>query len=301
MALVTHAKKPATHQKKRQGGHHRHSKHYLKAYWPYLPMLLVVYIGFFVSNQWSNKQHVLGTASNLNTTSLLSYTNTERQDNYESRLTLSNNLDSAAQAKAEDMAKNNYWSHISPSGKTPWDFMNAAGYSFRLAGENLAYGFSSAQATISGWMNSPEHRANILGNGYRNVGFGVASSSDYQSNGPETIVVAEYATPTSRADTISFSVPNPPIKITPIKPTEISAQPVSRIQILTNGSAIWSIIFASLSGAAFMYVLIKYGVRFKLAVRKSEAFIISHPLLDILTVAIIMSGFVLTRTGGFVR
>jgi hypothetical protein len=301
MTLVTQGKKPASHQKKRQGGHHRHSKHYLKAYWPYLPMLLFVLAGIYVSNLWGNEQHVLGASSNLSSAILLDDTNIERKNNKETSLTLTNSLSSAAQAKADDMVKSNYWSHVSPSGKTPWNFINAAGYNYQLAGENLAYGFSSAQATITGWMHSPEHRANLLGREYQNVGFGVASSSNYQGNGPETVIVAEYAKPAINSNTISFTVSDPVKKVAPVNPVEISSRPVSRIQILTGGSAIWSILLASAVGLCSMYFLIKYALRFKLAVNKSEIFLISHPLVDIIAVAIIIVGFVLTRAGGFVR
>jgi uncharacterized protein YkwD len=171
MALATRAK-PAPHQKKRQGGHHRHSKHYLKAYSPYIPMLLIVGVGFLISSAWSNSQHVLGASSDLSTVSLLKYTNIQRQKNSESALSLNDDLMSAAQAKAESMVQENYWSHTSPNGQTPWSFIVASGYNYQLAGENLAYGFSNAEAAITGWMNSPEHRANILSTDYQNVGFG---------------------------------------------------------------------------------------------------------------------------------
>ncbi len=53
MALATRPK-PNIHSKKKQAKHHRRSKHYLKAYWPYLPMLMVVVIGLAISSLWSN-------------------------------------------------------------------------------------------------------------------------------------------------------------------------------------------------------------------------------------------------------
>jgi hypothetical protein len=300
MALATRVK-PAPHQKKRQGGHHRHSKHYLKAYWPYIPMLLIVGLGLLVSSIWNNNQHVLGVSSDLSASSLLKYTNIQRQKNNEPALTLNNNLMSAAQAKAENMVQKNYWSHTSPSGQTPWSFIIAAGYNYQLAGENLAYGFSSAQAAIIGWMNSPEHRANILTSAYQNVGFGVASSPNYQNNGPETVVVAEYAEPALNSNSISFTVPKQTVKNSTVKPTEISAQPVSRIQLLSGGNNLASIVVAVVTGAALMFILIKYGIRFKRAVRISEAFFVHHPLLDTVAIFAITVGYVLTRSSGFIR
>ena len=52
MALATRPK-PTTQHKKRQAQHHRHSKLYLKPYWPYLPMLTIMGIGVMASRSWS--------------------------------------------------------------------------------------------------------------------------------------------------------------------------------------------------------------------------------------------------------
>ena len=41
-----------------------------------------------------------------------------------------------------------------------------------LVGENVAYGFSSAQATLNGWIASPSHKANLEGN-YSHYGLSV--------------------------------------------------------------------------------------------------------------------------------
>lgn len=41
------------------------------------------------------------------------------------------------------------------------------------AGENVAFGYRTAQDVVKGWINSPGHRNNILGN-YNLTGIGVA-------------------------------------------------------------------------------------------------------------------------------
>src|SRR5947209_5774678 len=127
--------------------------------------------------------------------SLLAYSNNQRAAAGEGYLSLNGALDSAAQAKANDMVAENYWGHYSPSGASPWTFISNAGYGYSAAGENLAYGFASSADVITAWMNSAEHRANLLNGGYVDVGFGIANSPDYVGTGPETIVVAEYGTP----------------------------------------------------------------------------------------------------------
>lgn len=84
-------------------------------------------------------------------------------------------LTAAAANKANDMIVHQYWSHTSPSGVGPWYWISAAGYPYLYAGENLAQGFSTDDAIVSAWMNSAEHRANILSPNYRDIGCGFAS------------------------------------------------------------------------------------------------------------------------------
>jgi hypothetical protein len=300
MALATRPK-PATHTKKRQAGHHRQSKHYLKAYWPYLPMLTIVVVGLMINGLWASHAKVLGASSDFSSASLLINTNQQRANDKETALTLDPQLTQAAQAKADDMVANNYWAHDSPSGKTPWTFITAAGYNYQAAGENLAYGFKGAGAVITGWMNSPEHRANVLSTSYQNVGFGVAISPDYQGQGPETIVVAEYGEPVASAANITFTVPS---STTPVQApvTELAAQPVSRIQLITGGQAAWSaLVVSALSGAALALFIVRHGLRFKKLVLESETFVARHPFLDIAIVFVMTSGFLLTRTSGIIR
>lgn len=140
-------------------------------------------------------RNVLGYATDMSVASLLSGTNQQRIANGLGALALNSQLSQAAQSKAQDMLNNDYWAHTSPTGVTPWYWITSAGYSYQTAGENLAYGFATAADTITGWMNSPGHRANILNTTYKDVGFGIVNAPNYQSSGPETIVVAMYAEP----------------------------------------------------------------------------------------------------------
>ena len=39
-------------EKKIKAKHHRHSKSYLKSYWPYIPILLILAIGFIANLYW---------------------------------------------------------------------------------------------------------------------------------------------------------------------------------------------------------------------------------------------------------
>lgn len=158
-------------------------------------MVMVVLAGFVLNTLWSSAKDVLGYATNVSTYSLLQDTNIQRSQNGKSALSLNNQLSQAAQAKANDMVARDYWSHVTPDGKQPWQFIANTGYLYVSAGENLAYGFSTSSSTVAGWMNSPSHRANILNADYLEVGFGIANSANFQGTGEETVVVAMYAKP----------------------------------------------------------------------------------------------------------
>lgn len=223
MTLQKQKKKmPTVRQQKRTGQHHKRTRGYHTPYWPYLPMVAIIGLSFF-ANSWLARPSsgVLGYATDMSVQSLLDDTNQQRVANGESNLSLNTQLDQAAQAKADDMAARDYWSHNTPDGQTPWTFITTAGYSYHTAGENLAYGFTTAADTLTGWMNSAGHRANILNTSFVDVGFGIANSPNYQGTGPETIVVAMYASPA-----VGTPPAPAPVKATPVAPTPVADTPV---------------------------------------------------------------------------
>lgn len=181
----------------------------------FLPAILISLVATLMSLQphtmLPNSRQVLAYATNMSTGGLLSATNVQRSNNGTGVLTANSQLQSAAQAKAQDMANRGYWSHETPDGDQPWVFVTAAGYQYSAAGENLAYGFLSSDSAVTGWMNSPPHKANLISTNFIEVGFGIANSADYcywgdhdnnastadtyQCYGNQTIVVAMYGKP----------------------------------------------------------------------------------------------------------
>jgi uncharacterized protein YkwD len=91
-------------------------------------------------------------------------------------------LDQAALVHAEDMLERNYYAHVSPEGDTVVDRYAAAGGSrWEFVAENISQcaGCTAGLQTVvnlqRGWMDSPEHRANILAEGLDQFGFAIAS------------------------------------------------------------------------------------------------------------------------------
>lgn len=188
--------------------------------------LLLVQLAYNL--QVTGNFRVLAYATNVATQDLHTLTNKERSANGLVPLSLNAMLNQAAQAKAEHMIANDYWSHVAPDGTTPWYFIDQAGYHYINAGENLAYGFLDSSGAVQGWMDSPGHRANILGD-YADVGFGYANGKNYQG-GENTVIVAMYGT----APTAPVAVQTEPAPPSPPAP---APQPTPQVQAVEQPAA----------------------------------------------------------------
>lgn len=85
-------------------------------------------------------------------------------------VTLSAKLARAALEHSRDMAAHNIFDHIGSRGDSPGERMTQAGYRWRLAGENIASGMTSADAVMNGWLGSPHHCQNIMTPGFTEMG-----------------------------------------------------------------------------------------------------------------------------------
>jgi uncharacterized protein YkwD len=114
------------------------------------------------------------------TAQVVTLTNAERAKAGCGPLTVNGTLTAVAQAHSADMAAHNYFDHNSQDGRSPFDRMTAAGYRYSTAAENIAAGQRTPQDVMTGWMNSPGHRANILNCALKEIGVGYATSSSSQ-------------------------------------------------------------------------------------------------------------------------
>ncbi|MFZ5559597.1 MAG: CAP domain-containing protein [Patescibacteria group bacterium] len=105
---------------------------------------------------------------------VIKWTNTQRAKYGLPILKENLKLDASAQLKVEDMFKNQYFGHTSPSGVEVGDLANEVAYEFISIGENLALGnFENDERLVEAWMNSPGHRENILNTKYKEIGVAV--------------------------------------------------------------------------------------------------------------------------------
>lgn len=118
------------------------------------------------------------TASGV-TARVIQLVNAERAKVGCSALTANATLAKAAQAHSADMAAHQNMSHTGSDGSSPGDRITRAGYSWSAYGENVAYGYSTPEQVMAGWMSSPGHRANILNCSYKEIGVGLAQPNSY--------------------------------------------------------------------------------------------------------------------------
>ncbi|CAF2374575.1 unnamed protein product [Rotaria sp. Silwood2] len=85
----------------------------------------------------------------------------------------------AATNHAKSMLYYNYFSHTGRDGSSFVDRIVAEGYSRNCAGgENIA-GNQTPEKTVTAWINSPGHCANLMNKGFKAIGVGYAQGGPY--------------------------------------------------------------------------------------------------------------------------
>lgn len=144
---------------------------------------------------------------------LFSLTNQDRTSNGLEALDDNGTLDDIAESRSDDMITNDYFSHIQLNGQYVWPTMSADGIRYTSAGENIGWltGYADPAAEINAmFMDSPPHRANILG-AYDELGVGSWYTSDAwnypdSGGGPWTDVYMF----TQEFVQVGYSAPPPP-------------------------------------------------------------------------------------------
>lgn len=117
---------------------------------------------------------LLGQTTPSPTAEVLRLTNAAREKQGLSPLGLNEALTKAAQAHADDMAKNGYFSHEAPDGTDMVIRIDRVGYRYRGIAENIAMGQRTPKQAVDGWLKSPGHRRNMLNSAYQDLGVGIS-------------------------------------------------------------------------------------------------------------------------------
>ena len=153
----------------------------------------------------------------FNSREIILETNRVRTANNLGPLKANPKLDLAASEKLSDMIAKGYFSHNNPEGVAPWFWIEKNDYEYTHAGENLALGFLRADETVTAWMNSPSHRANIINTNYNEIGVATGKAT---INGITGILTVQMF---GKSTTEQIVIPQP----TPVSTPESSTNPLS--------------------------------------------------------------------------
>jgi uncharacterized protein YkwD len=112
-------------------------------------------------------------------------TNRLRQEHDRGKITVDKKLATTAQQFADYMARTDRYGHQA-DGQTPTERVTANGYEYCLVAENIAMRYNSAgyetaalaEGFVKGWIDSPEHRKNMLDPDVTEIGVGLAMSKE---------------------------------------------------------------------------------------------------------------------------
>lgn len=204
--------------------------------------------------------------STITVNRIVQLTNAEREKADLPALAVNAKLAAAAQEKGQHMLAEDYFAHISPSGVTPWFWISKAGYSYLVAGENLAIDFTEAEDVVAAWIASPSHQANMLNAEYTETGVAVVSG---EFEGSTSIIVVHMfgkppfssvpakAQPTATPAPKPSSTPQPsatpspapaPVPIPSVPPADTTPPRVPRIALAGPSNIVGNTVSVRISG-----------------------------------------------------
>ena len=119
------------------------------------------------TTQAASKPNYTVNSSNSDIRGVYNLVNQQRANSGVSKLEYRNDLQSAANTRAKELATN--FSHTRPNGSACFTAINV---SYKTAVENIAYGSDDVSGTMNQWMNSKNHRENILSTKYTGIAVG---------------------------------------------------------------------------------------------------------------------------------
>ncbi len=145
-------------------------------------------------------------------------------------------LDSVARERAVDMIDRDYFSHYTPEGKKPWQWIDQSQYRYERFGENLAVDFITAKAVLTAFQASPTHDKNLRNPEYLDIGVAVVSGN--LENRETNLMVVFYGATANKPPVIVATEPTPivststpPTTTVPVTPPVIPEPPTSSIPV----------------------------------------------------------------------
>jgi len=104
--------------------------------------------------------------------------NSNRKNNGLSELQIDEQIENIARIKARDLEENNYFSHTSPTYGNIDNMFATFNLSYKSSAENIA-GNKNLAGAVEAWMNSENHKSNILNEQYKYTGVAIIDSKKY--------------------------------------------------------------------------------------------------------------------------
>lgn len=130
------------------------------------------------TTKFKNEAKKLISVNKADAQKILDLTNQYRKEKNIKALKLDSQLCQAANVRAMELATYNYFEHARPNGAAYWTILNDLNISRKTSGENIAFGYSSAEEVSQAWKDSKGHYANMINAHYTNIGIG-----EYTLNG----------------------------------------------------------------------------------------------------------------------
>ncbi|WP_079528856.1 CAP domain-containing protein [Halobacillus hunanensis] len=130
------------------------------------------------NNTGTNKQRV-DEVTGAFQEQVVQLTNQARKKNGLKPLKINSELSKVAKKKSTDMAKNNYFAHISPTYGSPIQMLKQFGIEFNYAAENIAVGQKTPDEVVQDWLDSPGHRKNIMNEQVTQIGVGYTEEGQH--------------------------------------------------------------------------------------------------------------------------
>jgi len=110
----------------------------------------------------------------------LALVNDYRQQNGLQPVALHPQLETAAEAHAEDLAAHDRISHFGSDGSDPWERVERTGFNAKVAAENVGTGQLTFGELFREWKRSPDHNSNLLMPDATHMGVAVVRKPDTQ-------------------------------------------------------------------------------------------------------------------------
>lgn len=168
-----------------------------------IKIITIVFVLIYPLSAWLSPDLALIQAKKI-----IELTNNLRQVISLPALLESQKLNQSAWKKVEDMAINQYFAHVSPTGLSLENWLKKIDYKYSLAGENLAIGFSNPEDVVLAWKNSPAHYNNIIDKDFKEIGVALA---DGRFNNINTIFIAQHFAVKAAEEEAQLLIENLPI------------------------------------------------------------------------------------------